>query len=183
MLGSFLREVFFTFLIAAVFFLGIHYSVQNSEVVGSSMEPGLHNGERVLINKLAYRFGATPRRGDIVVLVPPASQRSEDDYIKRVIGLPGEQVELRDGKVYIHQESGNVLALDESYVPNPSLDNKIYDKIAPGRYFVMGDNRNYSSDSRGGWTIGLDDIVGKAWLLTWPPSDMGLAPNYSLAQG
>lgn len=182
-MGSLLREVFITLLIALALFLGIHYSIQNSEVIGYSMEPNLHYGERVLINKLAYRFGSAPHRGDIIVLIPPKSLGADDDYIKRVIGLPGEQVELRDGKVYIHQENGNVFALDESYVPDPSMQNKVYDKIAPGQYFVMGDNRNNSSDSRGGWTVGLDDIVGKAWLVTWPPSDIGLAPNYSLPSG
>ena len=106
------------------------------------------------------------------MLVPPASQRSEDDYIKRIIGLPGDTVELKDGKVYIHEENGATLALDEPYVPNPSLQNKIFDKVAPGQYFVMGDNRNYSSDSRGGWTIGLGEIVGKAlagYLAASPP--------------
>jgi signal peptidase I len=183
LLGSFLREVFITLLIALVLFLGIHYSIQNSEVIGYSMEPNLHTGERVLINKLAYRFGNVPHRGDIIVLIPPESLSSENDYIKRVIGLPGERVELRDGKVYIHPADGNIFALDETYVPNPSMQNYTSDVILPGRYFVMGDNRNNSSDSRGGWTVRLDDIVGKAWLVTWPPSDIGLAPNYSLPSG
>lgn len=179
-MGSVLREVIVTLLIALLLFLGIHYSVQNSEVIGYSMEPNLHNGERVLINKLAYRFGGTPQRGDVIVLIPPGNTISENDYIKRVIGLPGEKVELRGGKVYIYQADGNIFALDEPYVPNPSLRNYASDVIPPGRYFVMGDNRNNSSDSRGGWTVALEDIVGRAWLVTWPPSDVGLAPNYAL---
>jgi len=180
-LGSFLREVIITLLIALLLFLGIHYSIQNSEVIGYSMEPNLHNGERVLINKLAYRFGGTPHRGDVIVLIPPEDLSSENDFIKRVIGLPGEKVELRGGKVYIHQTDGNIFALDEPYVTNPSMRDYISDIIPSGRYFVMGDNRNNSSDSRGGWTVALEDIVGKAWLVTWPPSDIGLAPNYALS--
>jgi signal peptidase I len=180
-LGSFLREVIITLLIALLLFLGIHYSIQNSEVIGYSMEPNLHNGERVLINKLAYRFGGTPQRGDVIVLIPPESLSSENDYIKRIIGLPGEKVELKDGKVYIHKENGDVFALYEPYVPNPSMRDYLSDIIPSGRYFVMGDNRNNSSDSRGGWTVALEDIVGKAWLVTWPPSDIGLAPNYALS--
>ena len=182
-MSSYLREVFITLLIAAALFLGVHYSIQNSEVIGYSMEPNLHNEESVLINKLAYRFGRTPHRGDIIVLIPPESLGADDDYIKRVIGLPGERVELRDGQVYIHEADGNVFALDETYVPNPSMQDYISDVIPPGQYFVMGDNRNNSSDSRGNWTVGLNDIVGKAWLVTWPPSDLGLAPNYSLPSG
>ena len=180
-MSSFLRKIFVTLLIALVLFLGINYSIQNSEVIGYSMEPSLHNEERILINKLAYRFGNMPHRGDIIVLIPPKSLGADDDYIKRIIGLPGEQVELRGGKVYIHQADGNVFALDETYVPNPSMQNYTSDVILPGRYFVMGDNRNASSDSRGGWTIALDAIVGKAWLVTWPLSDIGLAPNYALS--
>jgi signal peptidase I len=182
-LSSFLREIFITLLVALVLFLGIHYSIQNSEVIGYSMEPNLHNGERVLINKLAYRFGNIPHRGDVIVLIPPGSLNSENDYIKRIIGLPGEKVELRGGKVYIQQADGNVFTLDETYVPNPSMQNYTSDVILPRQYFVMGDNRNNSSDSRGGWTVGLDDIVGKAWVVTWPFSDIGLAPNYALPQG
>jgi len=136
-----------------------------------------------LINKLVYCFGSAPHTGDIIVLIPPKRLGADDNHIKRVIGLTEEQVHLRDGKAYIHHENGNVFALDESYVPDPSMQNKIYDKIAPGQYFVMGDNRNNSSDSRGGWTVGLIDIVGKAWLITWLPSDISLAPNYSLPAG
>jgi len=182
-LGSFLREVLITLLIAALLFLGIQYSIQNSEVIGYSMEPNLHNGERVLINKLAYRFGGTPHRGDIMVLIPPKSQGADDDFIKRVIGLPGEKVELRGGTVYIHEADGNMFALDETYVPDHSMQDYMSERIPDGQYFVMGDNRNHSSDSRGGWTVGLDDIVGKAWLITWPLSDIGLGPNYSLPSG
>ena len=177
---SFLREILVTLVIAAALFLGIRFSIQNSEVIGSSMEPNLHSEERVLINKLAYRFGGEPERGDVVVLIPPESLDSENDYIKRIIGLPGEVVELRDGKVYIHQSNGNVFPLEESYVPDPSMQNITYEKIALGQYFVMGDNRNNSSDSRGGWTVGMCQIVGKAWLVTWPFSEFGFAPNYSL---
>jgi signal peptidase I len=182
-LGSFFREVFITLFIAFVLFTGIHYSIQNSEVIGYSMEPNLHNGERILINKLAYSFGGTPHRGDIIVLVPPESLSSANDYIKRVIGLPGESVELRAGKIYIHQADGNVFELNETYVPNPSMQAYISDAIAPNQYFVMGDNRNNSSDSRGGWTIALEAVVGKAWLVTWPPSEVGLAPNFALTSG
>ena len=182
-MNSFLREILVTLAVAALLFLGIHSSIQNSEVIGSSMEPNLHNEERVLINRLAYRFGGTPQRGDIVVLVPPANLNADNDFIKRIIGLPGEQVELKGGKVYIHQSDGSTFELDEPYVTDPAVKDYMSDVIPEEHYFVMGDNRNNSSDSRGGWTITLDEIVGKAWLVTWPFSDFGAAPNYSLASG
>jgi signal peptidase I len=182
-LNSFLREILITLAIATLLFLGIYSTLQNSEVIGPSMQPALHTGERVLINKLAYHFGGTPQRGDIIVLIPPASQNADSDYIKRVIGLPGERVELKDGKVYIHQADGNTLELDEPYVTNPATQDYMSDVIPQGQYFVMGDNRNQSSDSRSWGTVSLDEIVGKAWLITWPFSDFGLAPNYSLVSG
>jgi signal peptidase I len=160
--------------------LGIHGSLQNSEVIGHSMEPNLHHGEHVLINKLAYRFDGTPKRGDIVVLIPPDNLGSDSDFIKRIIGLPGEVVELRNGKVCIHQGTSEVI-LEESYVTNPSMQNYTSDVIPQGQYFVMGDNRNNSSDSREWGTVSLSEIVGKAWLVTWPFSEIGVAPNYSLS--
>jgi len=181
-LGGFLREIFITLLVALVLSFGIrHYLIVLSPISGPCMLPNLHTGEQALINKLAYRFGNIPHRGNVIVLIPPVSLNSENDYIKRIIGLPGEKVELRGGKVYIHQAEGNTFALDEPYVKYPSLQNYMSDVIQPGRYFVMGDNRINSSDSRGGWTVGLDDIVGRAWLIVWPLSDIGPAPNYVLS--
>jgi len=180
-MGTFLREILVILLIAVALFLGIHYTVQNSEVISGSMEPTLNIGERVLVNKLAYRFGASSQRGDIIVFIPPVSLNSTIDYIKRVIGLPGEMVELKGGRVYIHQPEGSIIELNEPYVLNPSVHDYTSDVIPAGNYFVMGDNRNNSGDSRGGWTVTREDIVGKAWLIIWPPSDWGKAPNYSLS--
>jgi len=146
------------------------------------MEPNLHHEERVFINKLAYRFGGTPHRGDIVVFVPPAELASPNDYVKRIIGLPGERVETRNGYVYIHKADGSEMRLDESaYVAEPTIGYFLSDVIPEGHYFVMGDNRNNSGDSRGGnWTVPLSDIVGRAWIVIWPPADWGRAPNYRL---
>ena len=181
-MGRFLREIFITLLIALVLSFGIrHYLIALSPISGPCMQPNLYTGEKALINKLAYRVGGTPHRGDIIVFIPPKGLGADGDYIKRVIGLPGEQVDLRDGKVYIHRADGNTFALDEPYVKNPSLQDYMSDVIPPGRYFVMGDNRINSSDSRGGWTVALNDIVGKAWLIVWPLSDIGPAPNYALS--
>ncbi len=144
------------------------------------METNIHEGQWILINKVIYRFHE-PERGDIVVFHPPDFLGFEKDLIKRIIGLPGEVVEMKDGVVYIHQPDGNVLTLDENeYIVDPARNYYISDTIPPDNYFVLGDNRNNSTDSEDGWTIPCQDIVGKAWLSIWPISDWGLVPNYSL---
>lgn len=179
-LRTFLREVLGTLLLAVAIFLLIQATVQPSVVIGSSMEPNLQNGQRVLISKVAYLFHE-PERGDIVVFNPPENFASEDDYIKRIIGLPGEVIEIKEGKVYIHQEDGNVLILDEAeYIDTPATYSFLSETIPPDEYFVLGDNRNSSNDSHGGWMVPRQDIIGKAWLSIWPADTWGLAPNYSL---
>jgi signal peptidase I len=179
-LSSFVRELIGTILVAVVIFFGINGTLQNSEVIGYSMVPNLQQGERIFINKLAYKFGHEPQRGDIIVLVPPAYLASPNDYIKRVIGLPGERVEIKGGVVYIHKTDGSTLTLEEPYVADPALQTFEGGVIAPDNYFVMGDNRNNSGDSRQGWTIPRKDIVGKALVVIWPPSRWGAPPNYKL---
>jgi signal peptidase I len=177
---TFLREVLGTLVLAIAIFLIIQATLQSSVVIGSSMEPNLHNGHRVLINKVVYSFHE-PERGDIVVFTPPDSIASNNDYIKRIIGMPGEVVEIKDGIIYILQEDGNTLVLDEGeYIYEFPKDSFLSDKIPADSYFVLGDNRNNSNDSRGGWMVTRQDIVGKAWLLIWPITEWGLAPNYSL---
>ncbi len=175
---SFLREVLVTLLLAVTIFFVIQATVPPSVVNGTSMEPNLHQGQRLIINKVVYNFHV-PERGDIIIF--PNPYNPAEDYIKRVIGLPGEIVELKDGKVYIHQPDGNILTLDEhEYISEPDKDYYLSDIIPPDNYFVLGDNRNISLDSRWGWTVPRQDIIGKAWLSIWPPADFGLAPNYSL---
>jgi len=141
------------------------------------MEPNLHEGQRIIISKIVYWFHE-PERGDIIVF--PNPNNPDEEYIKRIIGLPGETVEIKDGVVYIHQTDGNTLILDESeYIDDPTNEDYSSDVIPEDEYFVMGDNRNNSYDSRRGWTVPRDEIVGKAWLSIWPLSDWGLAANYS----
>jgi signal peptidase I len=180
--SSVIREIAVTLLMALVLYMCIHYTVQNSEVVSVSMLPTLSIGERLFVNKLAYRFGGVPQRGDIIVFVPPpeAMPVSDNDYIKRVIGLPGEVVEIKDGLVIIHKTDGTVETLDEPYVAAAPDYNYTSPVILPGNYFVMGDNRNNSGDSHKGWTVPIANIVGKAWWVNWPLSRFGAAPNYKL---
>ena len=112
-----------------------------TSVIGDSMEPALHNGQEILMNRILYRI-STPKRGDVVVFLPNNNKNSHY-YVKRVVGLPGETVQIREGNVYI---DGVILAGDE--------------------FFVLGDNRNSSEDSRSGniGAVKKDTIVGKAWF-------------------
>jgi len=111
-----------------------------------------------------------PERGDVVVLLRPG----ERDYIKRIIGLPGDTVEVKNGQVLV-----NGVVLDEPYITDPARQNVPARQVEPERYFVMGDNRNNSSDSRSFGTISAKDIVGRAWIVYWPPSSWGGIPHYS----
>ncbi len=179
---SVLREIAVTLLMALVLFLGIHYTVQNTEVISGSMKPTLGIGERLFINKLAYNFGRTPQRGDIIVFVPPASMGSPLDYIKRVVGMPGEIVEIKNGTVTVIKPDGSRIPLVEPYIAEAAFYTYISDIIPANNYFVMGDNRNNSGDSHLGYTVPLNDIVGKGWWVTWPLSKFGAAPNFSFPQ-
>ena len=138
------------------------------------MQPGLHEGQRLLVNKVAYSFHE-PERGDIIVFQPPNNRQS--DYIKRIIASPGDTIEIKNGSVYV-----NDVKLDEPYISEKAKSNFKEDEVPEGDYFVLGDNRNSSNDSRRGWTVPRENIIGKAWLSIWPPREWGLAPNYSLEE-
>lgn len=144
----------------------IAYALQNFvfgnfQIQQHSMEPTLHENERVLINRVLYYFKG-PDRGDIVILLDPIGHQS--DFVKRVIALPGEQLEIRRGVTYI-----NYRALHESYVaPDSSRDNVGPIRMADDQYFVMGDNRARSSDSRRFGPIPRKNILGKVFIVWWP---------------
>ncbi|MGI6129820.1 MAG: signal peptidase I [bacterium] len=140
----------------------ITFVVQSFIVTGPSMEPTLRSGERLLINKFIYRF-SEPRRGDVVVFHPQA--RPREDYIKRVIGVAGETVEIRDGKVWVDGTD-----LTESYIKEPTYGQFGPVRIPQGKIFVLGDNRNNSQDSRYQEVglVSLKSITGKALIRYWP---------------
>ena len=175
------KEIGLVLLAAVGIFLVLQFTLMKAEVIGESMEPSLYRGEQIMINKMAYNFGS-PQRGDIIVFKPPVQTGTDKNYIKRVIGLPGERIVVEDGQVQVLRADGSSFNLEEPYIAELPL----YDyqsKIVPtDEYFVMGDNRNNSSDSRGGWTVPVEDIVGKAWFAFWPLDELGGAPNYSLPQ-
>ena len=166
---TFSRDILITVLIAVLSFFALHSSVQSCVVVGSSMEPTVAERQRLLINKVIY-FLHGPERGDIIVFQPP--NREQPDYIKRVIGIPGDTVEINNGCVYVNGKK-----LDEPYVKNAPTYSLPVKRLPENNYFVLGDNRNNSNDSHNGWTIPRQNIIGKAWLRIWPPDNWGLIPD------
>jgi len=176
---TFLRDILTVLIIAAIIFFAQQATLQSFSVDGPSMNHSFQNGQRLLVNKVVYKFHG-PERGDVVIFHPPNNE--QDDYIKRIIGLPGESVEIKEGIVYIHTEGGEVVPLDESYITEQARQPFNGDLIPENEYFVLGDNRNNSSDSRSGWTLPRQNIVGKTWLSIWPPDKWGLAANYPLQE-
>jgi len=162
----FLREILGLILLAVVIFLLLQVVFPRFQVVGSSMEPNLHDGQRLLINKAVYFF-REPEAGEVVVFQPPNNRRA--DYIKRIIALPDDVVEVKGGVVYV-----NGSPLDEPYIKDEPSYTLGLEEIPENSYFVLGDNRNNSNDSHNGWTVPRQNIVGKAWLSIWPPSQWGL---------
>ncbi len=166
--GSIAREMLSTVIPALVIAIVIHlFLAQATRVEGYSMEPTLYGHQRLIIEKLSYRF-TQPHRGDIVVI---RVDGFDELLIKRVIGLPGETLEVKNGVVFI-----NGKALDEPYVNGAPRGDYPTTKIPEGYIFVMGDNRNNSNDSRSFGPVPIDHIVGHAWMRYWPLHDFSFMP-------
>ncbi len=165
-----LREALETILFTlVVYFLIRTFLFENYRVVGHSMDPTLADGEFVAVNKLVYRL-KDPQRGDIVVLREQGSGNRR--LIKRIIGLPGERIEIKHGQVYINGHH-----LVEPYIQNPGRSNYAPTEIPEEHYFVMGDNRTNSSDSRSWGMLPRSHLIGKAMLTYWPPEMWGIVPH------
>ncbi len=136
------------------------FVVQPTKVRGQSMEPTLHSDEYLLVEKISYRLRA-PRRGDVVVFKYPRDE--SENYIKRVIAVPGETVEIVSGKVYVNGQ-----ALVEPYLLQLPRESMPATRVTEGRLFVLGDNRLNSNDSRAFGMVDASEIVGRAWLRYWP---------------
>jgi signal peptidase I len=172
-LGSFILELLQVVIFAVSIFLFIYLLIlQPHKIKGASMEPNFFDGEYLLTDKASYRIGQ-PARGDVVVFKAPPTYN--DEFIKRIIGLPGEEVSINDGKILI-----NGRELEEDYLADGS-------RVMPGRvlqegqsitvpqdsYFVLGDNRDHSLDSRNIGTVERQYITGRAWFIYWPVSKVG----------
>ena len=184
MIRSILKELLQTIFLALFLFLCLRLTIQNTQVLYPSMMPTLVENQLVIINKAAYSriaqkslahipvlndlvhttqaylFGH-PQRGDIIVFHSPPNP--ERDFIKRIVGMPGETIEIHRGKIMIDNKLFN-----EPYVMHTSKDSLPPTKIPPDSFFVMGDNRSRSEDSRIWGTVPLESIVGKLWLRYWP---------------
>lgn len=158
-------EIVGTLLIALLIFMGVHFTLESRLVDGISMEPNLHTGQRVLVCKAAYWFGE-PQRGDVVVFYNPSS----DTYIiHRIVGLPNEKAEIRNGQVYINDS-----ILEEPYIQGDSI-NRAPGIVPDDSYLIIGDNRDVASSD----IVPRSEIIGKAWLCYWPLSDWHLIRGYS----
>lgn len=163
--------------VALALFLIIYlFLFQPHQVDGSSMEPNFISGEYLLTDKISYKL-ITPKRGDVVVFHAPPTRR--EDYIKRIVALPGETIAIHDGKVFINNQ-----LLPEEYLPSSTdtfggfiFSQNINLTLGRDEYFVLGDNRNLSKDSREFGAIKKRDLVGRAWIVYWPPTRTRIVPN------
>ncbi len=172
-----LRELVETVVLSLIIFLLIRQVLQNYRIESHSMQPNFYEGQFILVNKLAYKIGQ-PSRGEVIVFHNP--NNTSEDYIKRVIGLPGDTVEIHDDKVFINQQE-----LPEPFAKEPYRTNAPFGPlVVPANHiFVMGDNRGNSQDSRYIGPIDESLVVGKAWLRLWPLPVLGLIHQYHLEPG
>jgi signal peptidase I len=168
-----LREIVDTIVWIALLFTLVNLATARYVVEGISMAPNFETGEYILVSRISYLLGQ-PQRGDIVVFHYP--RNPSQDYIKRVIGVPGDTVALRDRQVYV-----NGAALDEPYINEPcgaACPDREW-QIAPGEVFVMGDNRNHSSDSRAFGAVAQEFIVGEALLRYFPITHFSIVESFA----
>jgi signal peptidase I len=176
LLWSFL-EVIETLVIAVVaVFLVRNFIAQPFLVSGSSMEPNFLNGNYLLVDELTYRF-REPQRGEVVVFRYPLDRRAF--YIKRIVGLPGERVVIEDDRVLVIRD-GEEVVLNEQYLLSSGTRGQFDVTLDNQEYFVMGDNRNFSFDSRSWGPLSEEDIIGVARLRLWPVNQVMAfsAPSY-----
>ncbi len=168
---SFLRDTLEIVFLALVLYVVIQYAVQTVHVLGSSMYATLHDNDLLVASKISYKLHP-PQRGDIIVFKPP--DEASRDFIKRVIALPGERIRIANSVVYINGQVLHEPYLPERWTYNNNWPSDGQDKVVPpNEYFVMGDNRNHSSDSRVFNFISEDSILGKAEIRIWPLGDVG----------
>ncbi|MCA9960058.1 MAG: signal peptidase I [Anaerolineales bacterium] len=164
-----IREIVETLLLTFFIFWIVNSLVGRYRIDGSSMNPTLYDGQYLIINNISYLLDE-PQHGDVIVFHHP---QNELNLIKRVIGLPGDHVEIEDRHVSV-----NGVALDEPYIQASPIYNGVWD-VPEGQYFVLGDNRNNSSDSHSWNYLPEENILGKAELVYWPPKDWQLVPHYA----
>lgn len=171
--GEFVSEALKTILLALVLYFAISTVTDRVRVENISMQPTLYEGQLLVVYKWAYQFGE-PYRGDIIVF--HHNRQPPEDYIKRIIGLPGDQISVRNGQVMVNGE-----VLNEPYIAAPPG----YDgdwSVPEGQLFVLGDNRNRSSDSHQWGFVPMSDVVGRAVVIYWPPQSIRLFNHSDIAE-
>lgn len=158
----FALDILETLVLAVVLYFGINAVSARVRVDGFSMRPTLQDGEYILVNKLAYKF-SEPVRGDIVVFVFPVNP--EEDLIKRIIGVPGDTITIQEGMLTV-----NGVVVDEPYINAPPAYNGTW-QVPEGELFVLGDNRNDSRDSHQWGLLPIENVIGRAVLIYWPPEE------------
>lgn len=177
---SFFIELLKFVLVAVLIVVPVRlYIAQPFIVSGASMEPTFDNGEYLIVDELSYHLSA-PVRGEVIIFHPP--QKPSEYYIKRIIGLPGETVQIKNGEVSVTKIGGAEAVLDESYVTYVGNGQDMIKKLGSGEYFVMGDNRPQSSDSRSWGILPGKNIVGRAFLRLLPLQHFSLFPGGTKAQ-
>jgi signal peptidase I len=167
----------------SVFVLLYLFVAQPNEVKGNSMLPNFINGEYLLTDKLSYQLGS-PKRGDVIVFKAPPSEpcsADECEYIKRIIGVPGDKVMVKEGQVYLNGNLLNQSFLPSDFVSDPGsfCEEGIEKTVPEGMYLPFGDNRSHSRDGREFGPIKKELIVGKAFFIYWPANSIGLVPKIS----
>jgi len=168
----FVVDIVETLILSVILFAAINAVSARIRVDGASMEPTLQSGEFVIVNKLAYVIGQ-PKTGDVIVFHFPRDP--EQEYIKRVIGLPGDQVVIQEGRVTVNGQ-----LLEEEYIAASPVYEATLD-VPSDSLFVLGDNRNNSSDSHSWGPVPVEYVVGKAVLIYWPPTEWGMISQISTA--
>jgi signal peptidase I len=183
---SILREILETLVLTAVIFFAVNSVTGRFKIYGASMDNTFQNGQYIIVNRLAYQFG-DPQRGDVVVFVPPGYPEStfwerllgvpgETDFIKRIVGIPGDTIRIEPGQVIVNDQP-----IVEPYINGDMRVGSGGEwTLGPNQYFALGDNRNFSKDSRDP-SIGAidgDRIIGQVWVVYWPMSDWKLVEHY-----
>lgn len=178
----FIYDVFKTVAtVLGVAFMIRFFLIQPFYVSGPSMNPTFKNNQYIIVDQVTYRF-RTPKRGDVVVFKWP--QNVAISFIKRIIGMPGETVEVRNGRVYIYNQANpNGKLLSEKYLNGISTPTDTRITLGENKYFVMGDNRQNSSDSRIWGPVARHLIVGKVWVVVYPFDDFKSIPSVSYGKG
>ena len=184
-----IKEFAETILLAMVIFVSINIVTARFKIEGNSMLDSFKTGQHIVVNKLAYRFN-TPKKDDVVVFIPTMNTTTsfwenilgrpgQTDYIKRVIGTPGDIVKISDGKLYINENQK-----DEPYLHEPMIISQTKQwNLAENQYLVLGDNRNYSKDSRMDdiGPITREQILGQVWAVYFPIQDAHIVTQYNIA--